>query len=42
MNFCTDCIHNEGYCILFDDILSFENCVFKRKDEKKEDRLDGR
>lgn len=30
MSFCDGCKHKEDdYCSLFDDVLSFENCVFK-------------
>lgn len=36
MSFCEDCKRNEGYCILFDDILGYENCIFH--DKKEEDQ----
>jgi len=30
MSECEDCkYHDKDYCILFDDILSYENCIFK-------------
>ena len=30
MSFCDDCAYNiDGYCELFDDILSYEDCLFK-------------
>ena len=29
-----DCVHRIGnYCILFDDILGYEKCIFKKKEE---------
>lgn len=32
MDQCLDCEYNqEGYCELFDDVLSFENCIFKKE-----------
>lgn len=34
MSFCEDCQHKtDEYCDLFDDVLFFENCIFK-EDEK--------
>ena len=31
MSFCEDCAYNiEGYCILFDDVLSYEDCIFQK------------
>lgn len=35
MNNCCDCdcVHRMGiYCALFDDVVGFENCIFKRDD----------
>ena len=35
MSFCEDCQHNENeYCDLFDDVLFFEDCIFKKEEEK--------
>ena len=32
---CEDCKHNKNeYCELFDDVLSFEDCIFKKGDEE--------
>lgn len=32
MNFCEDCTYNdEQYCILFDDVLSYEDCIFHKE-----------
>ena len=29
---CTDCPYNiDNYCIMFDDVLGFEDCVFKKE-----------
>lgn len=29
---CTDCPYNiDSYCIMFDDVLGFEDCVFKKE-----------
>ena len=34
MSFCEDCIHKtDDYCDLFDDILSYENCIFRSDEE---------
>ena len=34
---CTDCAYNiNEYCIMFDDVLGFEDCVFRKNDEKME------
>lgn len=35
MSFCEGCKYQEGedYCILFDDVLFFEDCVFREKEE---------
>lgn len=34
MSFCDDCKHKENdYCQLFDDILFFENCIFKEEEK---------
>ena len=36
MSFCSDCKYSDGeYCALFDDVLSYMNCIFK--EEKEED-----
>ena len=33
MDNCEDCIYRYGdYCELFDDVLSFEKCIFKQED----------
>ena len=32
---CEDCEHNIGYCELFDDVLSYENCIFKKKGDEE-------
>lgn len=33
MNDCQDCPYNiDQYCIMFDDVLSYENCVFRDMD----------
>ena len=30
---CGDCKHKDGeYCELFDDILSYENCIFGKEE----------
>lgn len=30
MDNCSDCEYNiDEYCIMFDDVLGYENCVFK-------------
>ena len=30
---CEDCKYNDNdYCELFDDAVSFENCIFKQED----------
>lgn len=35
---CEDCIHSfDGYCELFDDVLSFENCIFGEYDLESEE-----
>jgi len=27
---CTDCPYNvDDYCIMFDDVLGYENCIFR-------------
>jgi len=32
-----DCrFKHKGYCELFDDVLSFENCIFKKDEEEDE------
>ena len=32
---CSDCEYNvDEYCIMFDDVLGFEDCVFKKEEEK--------
>lgn len=32
---CEDCIYKKReYCELFDDILSYEKCIFKKEDNK--------
>ena len=32
-----DCrFKHKGYCELFDDVLSFENCIFKKDEEEEE------
>ena len=32
MSFCDGCKYSEGeYCILFDDVLSYMNCIFKKE-----------
>ena len=29
---CTDCPYNiDNYCIMFDDILGYENCIFRKE-----------
>ena len=34
---CEDCKYNDNeYCELFDDVVSFENCIFKHKMKKDE------
>ena len=35
---CMDCAYNvDNYCIMFDDVLGFEDCVFKdRNDDEME------
>ncbi len=34
MNMCDDCAYNiGGYCILFDDVLSYEDCIFKEDNQ---------
>lgn len=31
---CDDCAYNiEEYCILFDDVLSYENCIFLKEED---------
>lgn len=31
---CIECPYNiEGYCIMFDDVLGFEDCVFHKSEE---------
>lgn len=37
-NNCDGCDYNvDDYCIMFDDVLFFENCIFRRgKDDYKE------
>lgn len=38
MGDCEDCIYKYGdYCELFDDVLSFEKCIFKHEDERWND-----
>lgn len=33
MSYCEDCKYNdEDYCELFDDVLSFEKCIFKTRE----------
>lgn len=33
MSFCEDCKHNnDDYCDLFDDVLFFEDCIFRREE----------
>ena len=30
---CEDCKYNDNdYCELFDDVVAFENCIFKQED----------
>ena len=32
---CKDCEYNvDEYCIMFDDVLGFEDCVFKGEDKE--------
>ena len=34
MSFCEDCKHKtDDYCDLFDDILIYENCIFRSDEE---------
>ena len=34
MDGCSDCAYNvENYCIMFDDVLGYENCVFRGEEE---------
>ena len=36
MSFCEDCKHKtDDYCDLFDDVLFFENCIFRRRNDEK-------
>ena len=36
MNFCEDCAYNdEDYCILFDDVLSYEDCIFHVRNDNE-------
>lgn len=33
MDSCSGCEYNvEDYCIMFDDILGFEDCIFNKED----------
>jgi len=33
MCFCSDCKYNKNdYCVLLDDVLAWENCIFKKED----------
>jgi hypothetical protein len=35
MDNCSECEYNiDEYCIMFDDVLGFENCVFKGGDDE--------
>lgn len=38
MSFCEDCKHKTdgNYCNLFDDVLFFEDCIFKEEPNMKE------
>ena len=34
MDCCSECAYNiDQYCIMFDDVLGFEDCVFRDLDE---------
>ena len=34
MDSCSDCAYNiDNYCIMFDDVLGFEDCVFLGSDD---------
>jgi len=34
---CKECAYNiDNYCIMFDDILGYENCIFNKTNEKAE------
>jgi len=34
MDTCSGCVYNiDNYCIMFDDVLGFEDCIFLNKDE---------
>lgn len=33
MSFCEDCTYNDNnYCMLFDDVLAYEDCLFFMED----------
>ena len=35
MSFCDGCKFNEGnYCVLLDDVLHYEDCIFKEVEEE--------
>jgi len=37
MDDCKECAYNiDNYCIMFDDILGYENCIFNKTNEKSE------
>lgn len=34
MDSCSECAYNvDDYCIMFDDVLGYENCVFRGEDD---------
>ena len=34
LDICSECAYNiDDYCIMFDDVLGFEDCVFMREDD---------
>ena len=38
LDVCVECEYNvDEYCIMFDDVLGFEDCVFKKEEEKQND-----
>ena len=35
-NNCDGCDYNiDEYCIMFDDVLGYENCIFRRRNDEK-------
>ena len=34
MDNCSGCEYNiDGYCIMFDDVLGFEDCIFQKEND---------